>query len=66
MSSSITKLGQVWQRIKGIINNPNTLRPLIEDAIEADTSFSALMGEDVEPRRKYIQDNAMNVVNLDV
>ncbi len=38
----------------------------IEDAIEADTSFSALMGEDVEPRRKYIQDNAMNVVNLDV
>jgi len=38
----------------------------IEDAIEADTTFSALMGEDVEPRRKYIQDNAMNVVNLDV
>lgn len=38
----------------------------IEDAIEADTSFSALMGEDVEPRRKYIQENAINVVNLDV
>ena len=38
----------------------------IEDAIEADTTFTALMGEDVEPRRKYIQDNAMNVVNLDV
>ena len=38
----------------------------IEDAIEADKSFSALMGENVEPRRKYIQENAMNVVNLDV
>jgi len=38
----------------------------IEDAVEADRAFSDLMGEEVEPRRKFIQDNAMNVVNLDV
>ena len=38
----------------------------IEDAIEADNAFTDLMGELVEPRRKFIQDNAMNVVNLDV
>lgn len=39
---------------------------MIEDAVEADKAFSDLMGEEVEPRRKYIQDNAMNVMNLDV
>ena len=37
----------------------------IEDASEADTTFSLLMGEDVEPRRKFIEDNALNVKNLD-
>ncbi|MEM2131152.1 MAG: DNA topoisomerase (ATP-hydrolyzing) subunit B [Candidatus Woesearchaeota archaeon] len=38
----------------------------IEDAFEAEKSFSDLMGEEVEPRRKFIQENAINVVNLDV
>jgi len=38
----------------------------IEDAIEAEKAFSDLMGEDVEPRKKYIQENAMNVINLDI
>jgi DNA gyrase subunit B len=38
----------------------------IEDAIEADKAFSDLMGDEVAPRKKYIQENAMNVVNLDV
>ncbi len=38
----------------------------IEDGVEADRQFSNLMGEDVEPRRNFIQENAMNVVNLDV
>jgi DNA gyrase subunit B len=48
--------------------DPATRRMLkvkIEDASEADLTFSLLMGEDVEPRRKFIEDNALNVKNLD-
>ena len=38
----------------------------IEDAIEADETFSLLMGEEVEPRREFIQKNAKYVTNLDI
>ena len=57
--------GQLWNTT---MNPENRFlkKVTIEDAIEADNAFSALMGEDVSPRRKYIQENAMNVVNLDV
>jgi DNA gyrase subunit B len=38
----------------------------LEDAAEADWLFTVLMGEEVEPRRKFIQDHAKEVMNLDV
>ena len=49
--------------------NPATRRLLqvrIEDAVEADEIFTVLMGDAVEPRRVFIETNALNVVNLDV
>lgn len=41
------------------------LKVEISDAIEADQTFSMLMGADVEPRREFIQDNAVYVENID-
>lgn len=41
-------------------------RVSMENAAEADIIFSILMGDEVEPRRKFIQDNALRVVNLDI
>ena len=42
------------------------LQVRIEDAIETDEIFTVLMGDQVEPRRKFIEDNALDVKNLDV
>jgi DNA gyrase subunit B len=42
------------------------LRVSVDDAVEAEEMFSRLMGDDVEPRRQFIEDNALNVRNLDV
>jgi DNA gyrase subunit B len=42
------------------------LRVTSDDVAAADEVFSRLMGEVVEPRREFIQDNALNVANLDV
>jgi DNA gyrase subunit B len=42
------------------------LRVTLEDAVEADRVFSMLMGDEVEPRREFIEKNAKFVKNLDV
>ena len=56
---------QLWETTMDS-DNRTILQVTLEDAVEADKMFTLLMGDEVEPRRKFIEMHAKEVVNLDV
>jgi DNA gyrase subunit B len=56
---------QLWETTMNA-ETRTLLEVRLEDAVAAEEIFATLMGENVEERRKFIQDNALDVVNLDI
>jgi DNA gyrase subunit B len=56
---------QLWETTLNP-SNRTLLKVTISDAMAADETFSILMGEEVDPRKRFIQDNALSVKDLDV
>jgi DNA gyrase subunit B len=56
---------QLWETTMNA-ESRTLLQVKLEDVVEAEKIFTTLMGENVEDRRKFIEDNALDVVNLDI